>query len=56
MKINEIISEDAAAGDTMAGNIASVPASLSSKMMKRKKPTKSDNSFKGFRQYKLDNK
>jgi hypothetical protein len=55
MRINEIISEEAATGDTMAGNIASVSSALSSKMIKRTKPTKSDNSFKGFRQYKLDN-
>jgi len=56
MKINEIISEEAAAGDTMAGNIASVPSTLSSNMMKRNKSTKSNKSFKGFRQYKLDKK
>jgi hypothetical protein len=54
MKINEIISEEAPTGDTMAGNLAIVPAALSSKMIKRTKPTKSDNSFKGFKQYKLD--
>jgi hypothetical protein len=54
MKINEIISEEAPTGDTMAGNFAVVPAALSSKMIKRTKSTKSDNSFKGFEQYKLD--
>jgi len=67
MKINEIISEEAAAGDTMAGNIASVSFPMTpgtTKMASRKAVDpkghlgsgKSNKSFKGFRQYKLDKK
>ena len=54
MKINEIISEDAEAGSTMSGNIASVASTMSSTLIKR--PTKSNKAFKGFREYKLDKK
>jgi len=56
MKINEIISEDADTGSTMAGNIASVSAPVSTNMIKRPKTAKSTKGFKGFREYKLGNK
>lgn len=56
MKINEIINEDADTGGTMAGNVASVTAPMSSKMMKRPKAFKSTKGFKGFKEYKLGNK
>lgn len=54
MKINEIITEDADAGGTMAGNVASVSAPMSSKMMKR--PKAFGNTFKGFKEYKSKKK
>jgi hypothetical protein len=67
MKINEIISEDAATGDTMSGNFGSVsfpmtPGTTKSSARKAVDPKghlglgKSNKSFKGFRQYKLDKK
>ena len=46
MKINEIVTEDVAAGTSMAGNVASVPGSLfgGQPVRRNKKPTEYANS------------